>query len=149
MKRSEVRAFLKAGVAAIQQPDYTLMEGLYTDWNKERAVKYPCIFIDLSETETDYPVSAPLDGWPVSIWIGNQDKLDSKPEQYEDIVDRMDFTAQKLIYQYRALIEGNATTVIESSKREKFVKKNADIVTGINLTFALVGPDQTEVCVDD
>lgn len=148
MKRSEIRTFLQQGVAAIQQPDFTLLEGLYTDWNKERAVKYPCIFIDLSETETDYPVSAPLDSWAVSIWIGNQDKLDSKPEQYEDIVDQMDLVAKQLIYQYRTITEGYALTVIESSKREKFVKKNADIVTGVNLTFAITGADQTDVCGD-
>ncbi len=147
MKRSEIRVFVRDGVNAML-PVLDFSEGQITDWNAQRSNQYPGVLSVIETTDTDIldTNSSPYDTWPIKIIIANKDALDSAPEVYEDIIDQCDFIAQKLVYKYRAIIQGYKLTTIESIKREKFIKKYADCLTGIELTFDLKNQDQTNVC---
>jgi len=147
MTRSEIRDFIRSGVNAIT-PSLDFSEGQIMDWNAQRSNKYPGILSVIETTDTNIPDtnSPPYDTWPIKILIANKDALDSTPDLYENIIDQCDGIAQKLIYKYRAIIEGYKLTTIESIKREKFIKKYADCLTGIELTFDIRNQDTTNVC---
>ena len=146
MKRSEVRTFIKTGVNAIT-PVLDFSEGKPDDWNAARDNTYPGVLSVLEENDTDLESnSAPQDTWKIKLIIANIDKLDSNPEQYEDIVDNCDVIAQKLVYKYRNIVSGYKLITMDSISRKRFVKKYADCLTGIELTFDLHAPDQTNVC---
>lgn len=147
MKRSEVRIFIRDGVNSIT-PVLEYSEGLITDFNSQRSNQYPGVHLVLDETNTEIPeTTMPLnDSWPIFLLIANIDKLDSSSDVYENIVDKCDEVAQKLIYKYRAIIDGYKLVTIEGIKRKRFIKKYADCLTGIELTFDLKNQDQTNVC---
>lgn len=147
MTRKEVRDFIRNGVNSIS-PVLDFFEGQITDWNSERSNQYPGVMHILETTDTDIPTSntPPVDKWNIKLIIANKDALDSNPEDYENIVDQCDNIAQKLIYKYRAIISGYKLLTIEGINRKRFVKKYADCITGIELTFALHNQDQTNVC---
>jgi len=148
MKRSEVRNFINSGVAAIT-PQLEFGSGMLTDFNSERSNIYPKVWLESLEVDTVVPSSAPVDTWPIKLYIAWKDQMDSKPEQYEDLVDKADFIAQKLIYQYRNVVTGYKLVEILADKREPWIKKNADCLTGVVLSFDLKATDATDVCVDD
>lgn len=145
MKRSEIRAFIEAGVNAITTPlDY--YEGLITDFNSKRTNQYPAVHLILEQNDTELTDSAPQDTWAIKLIIANQDKMDSLPDQYEHIVDDCDEIAQKLIYKYRNIVSGYKLVTMDNVGRVKFIKKYADCLTGVELSFDLHAPDQTNVC---
>ena len=145
MKRSEVRLFVKNGVNALS-PVLTFSEGLITEFNADVNRKLPTVHNLLEENDTELTTSAPTDDWKIKLVIAELDKEDSKADQYEDLVDRCDEVAQKLIYKFRNVIEGYKLVTIESLNRKKFIKKYASCLTGIELTFTLKAPDKTNVC---
>lgn len=147
MKRSEIRQFIRSGVESIA-PKLDYSEGQLLDFNAQRSNVYPGVLLLLETTETDIPTSttAPDDKWPIKLLIMQKDALDSIPEIYEGIVDQCDLIAQNLIYKYRNVILGYKLTTIESIKRTKFIKKYADCLTGIELTFDIKNQDVTNVC---
>ena len=144
MKRSEIRAFLKDGVDSLT-PVLSYWDGELTDWNAQRDNRYPGILSILDTTESRYENNmSPLDSWPVRMLICKIDRLDSLPEVYEDIIDDCDLIAQKLMYYYRDNV--SLHYVITNAARKRFIKKHADCLTGIELTFTLTGNDRTVVC---
>ena len=147
MKRSEVRTFIREGVNSLV-PVLDYSEGQITDWNAQRSNEYPGILSVLEQTDTSIPTtSTPLnDSWDIKLIIANKDALDSIPDVYEAIVDDCDSISQKLIYKYRNIIDGYKLTTMEAINRKKFIKKYADCLTGIELTFKLINQDRTNVC---
>lgn len=145
MKRNEIREFIRLGVVALT-PSLEFDSGLLTDFNSERSNIYPKVWLESLEVDTTIPVSAPVDTWPIKLYIARKDSMDSKPSQYEDHVDHADFIAQKLIYQYRNVVEGFKLVEIIGEKREPWIKKNADCLTGVVLTFDLKATDATDFC---
>jgi hypothetical protein len=145
MKRSEVRAFVQTGVNAIT-PVLDYWEGEITDFNAQRSNEYPGVLLVLEENDIELTTSSPQDSWKIKLIIANIDKLDSTPEVYEDIIDHCDEVAQKLIYKFRNIVSGYKLITMDSINRKKFIKKYADCLTGIELTFDLHAPDQTIVC---
>ena len=145
MKRSEVRQFVEDGVNQIT-PALDYYEGLITDFNSKRNNQYPAVHLLLETTDTELDGSAPTDDWDIVLIIAKLDKMDSLPPQYEGIVDDCHYISQQLIYKYRNIVNGYKLVTIEDVKREKFVKKYADCLTGIELSFTLKAPDQTNVC---
>lgn len=147
MKRSEVRTFIREGVNSLV-PVLDYSEGQITDWNAQRSNIYPGVLSVLEETDTSIPTtSTPLnDNWDIKLIIANKDALDSIPDVYEGIVDSCDEVAQRLIYKYRNIIDGYKLTTMEAINRKKFIKKYADCLTGIELTFKLINQDRTNVC---
>ena len=148
MTRKEIKEFIRLGVVAIT-PALEFDSGLLTDFNSERSNIYPKVWLESLEVDTVVPVSAPVDTWPIKLYIAGKDQMDSKPSQYEDLIDKADFIAQKLIYQYRNVVKGFKLVEILGEKREPWIKKNADCLTGVVLSFDLKATDATDVCVDD
>lgn len=147
MKRSEIRTFLETGVQAIN-PSMPFGSGRITEWNSNRSNEYPGAWYE-SVKPLDVEIinfTLPQDNWPVVLWIGKKDAVDSSAEQYEQIIDDCDYIAQQLIRQYNQIIEGSNLVTIESINREPFVKKHADCISGVILSFTLTGPDKTNLC---
>jgi len=147
MKRSEIRDFLKAGVNALDPPP-EFGSGQISDFNSLRSHTYPSVWQNVKPVDVDLPepMNAPLDEWDIELIIAQKDAMDSAPETYEGIVDEADFIAQKLTYQYRNVISGYKLIAISSIKREPFIKKYADCLTGVKLTFTITVNDKTNVC---
>ncbi len=147
MKRSEVRTFIRQGVNSLT-PVLDYSEGQITDWNAQRSNQYPGVLLVLERTDSDIPdTNQPLlDTWPIQILIANKDALDSTPDIYEGIVDQCDEIAQNLIYKYRNIVAGYKLVTMKNVKREKFIKKHADCLTGVQLDFDIINQDQTDVC---
>lgn len=147
MKRSEVRAFIKSGVDALTD-SVEFGSGLLTYFNSNRNHSYPAVFMELSDVSSDIniPTSLPLDTWPITLHIADKDSVDSIPDQYEEIIDRMDEIAQKLVFKYNAIVSGYKNVSIANVNRLPFVKLHSDCVTGVILTFDVIAPDKTNNC---
>lgn len=146
MQRSSLKAFIKSGVDSITPP-LGFGSGLITDFNSERSHEYPTVWLALEKTASEENLYAPLDTWYVKLIIAQIDALDSKPDDYEALVDACDEVAQRLIYKYRVIVSGYKLITMVGVERERFVKRYADCLTGIELTFNIVSPDQSDfVC---
>lgn len=149
MKRSEIRTLIQAGVTAV---DSTLDFGYgqITNWNSNRSNEYPGVWWESDQAvgvELS-PTQLPLNSWSIRLHVGKKDKADSLPSTYDLLVDDCDLIAQKLIRQYSQILEGALYNfvAIEDISREPFIKKNADLITGVLLTFTLKAPDTTNLC---
>lgn len=146
MTRKEVRDFIEAGVNKLV-PAIEFGSGLVTDFNSIRSHEYPAAWLITAPMTSEHTqAGAPVDTWNIELIVAQLDKMESSPEQYEHIVDDCDVIAQKLIYQYRNIVSGYKLVTMTGVNREPFVKKHADCVTGVMLTFQLVSPDKTNVC---
>lgn len=145
MKRSEIRQFIENGVNSIT-PALGYSEGLITNFNSKRSNKYPSVHLLLEDVDNSLSTSAPIDDWKIKLIIAKIDSIDSLPDEYELIVDEADDIAKRLVYKYRAIINGFKLISMESISRRKFVKKYADCLTGIELSFTLKAQDKTNVC---
>lgn len=146
MKRSEIRDFLKSGVNALT-PTPEFGSGRDTEFNSIRSHTYPAVWQNIKPVDVELPDNtSPLNEWEIELIIAQKDNQDSAPEQYEEIIDESDLIAQKLIYKYRNIISGFKTTTISNITREPFVKKYADCLTGVLLTFKITENDRTNVC---
>ena len=155
MRREDIRAFLKAGADAI--PTY-FESGRLTEFNSMPNKSYPFAWLESLEVDTDFSEAGGLiDAWAVKIHIAKLDKIDSLADAYEGIIDECDHIARQLLWQYNVILYGATTTTaanktlykliqLSNVSREPFVKKHADCVTGIELSFTLTTPDQTDVC---
>lgn len=144
MTRREVKEFLYSGIQTIGLGYGT---GRISEFNSDRSQTYPKTWIEpvnVSTTLTQQGLN--YDGWSVVLHIGKKDAQDSLPEQYEELVDDCDEYAQQLINAYNQIVSGYKTVTIESVTRVPFVKKNADVLTGVILSFTLNAPDTTNLC---
>lgn len=146
MTRTEVRDFLKSGVDALV-PALEFGSGLITDFNKKPDVTLPQVWQEAAPMDGANPViGAPLDEWQIILWIVKLDKLGSSAAEYEAIVDECDLVAQKLIRQYDKIVSGYKLVTITSRRREPKIKKFANDMSGVLLTFTLNAPDKTNLC---
>ena len=156
MKREDIRTFLKAGTDAI--PVY-FDSGRLTEFNKLPNKGYPFAWLESLEVDTDFGGSGSMliDNWKVSLHIAKLDKSDSIQDEYEVIVDACDHIARKLIWQYNLILQSASqiTTAnqdlyklvtMSDMRRDPFIKKHADVLTGVILSFTLNSPDKTDVC---
>lgn len=146
MTRAEVREFIKTGVDLITPP-VEFGSGEINDFNSDRSHKYPSVWFPISPMSGDNAqAGAPVDDWDITLIVAQKDAMDSNPEQYEDIIDHCDELAQKLMYNYNKIVSGYKLVTLSNRKREPFVKKYADCITGVELTFTIHAPDQTNLC---
>ena len=146
MTRAEVRQFIEAGVNALT-PSVEFGSGLITDFNSMRSHQYPSVWMNVTPVTPVIAYNvAPTDQWDIELIIAQKDAVDSSPEQYEHIIDDCDLIAQKLVYKYRNVISGYKMVTMEGFRRVPFVKKHADCISGVTLTFTLVAQDTTNVC---
>ena len=150
MKRSEVRDFLEYGIIALT--DVTYGSGRISEWNSNRNRVYPMAWIESLSVSTELSNGQlPYDNWNIKIHIVKKDSADSIETQYEALVDDCDYMAQQLIHEYNTIINENRTVTyklvtIEGISRDPKIKKNADDVTGVVLSFTLRAPDTTNLC---
>lgn len=145
MKREEVREFLKEGVnGLVPAPEFG--SGLVTDFNSIRSHEYPAVWQVVSPVGTVEGTSAPQDSWEIELIVAKKDRIDSSPDEYNPMLDECDLIAQKLAYKYRKIVDGYKLVTMESIRREPFVKRYADCLSGVMLTFTLNVPNQTNVC---
>ena len=156
MKREDIRTFLKAGTDAIA---VYFDSGRLTEFNKLSDKGFPFAWLESLEVDTDFGGSGGMliDNWRVSIHIAKLDKFDSRQDKYESIVDACDHIARKLIWQYNLILQSASqiTTAnqdlyklvtMSDIRREPFIKKHADVLTGVILSFNITSPDKTDVC---
>lgn len=163
MKREEVRQFLKYGADALAQmrPPIGLHfdSGRLSEFNSLRGKAEPFAWVESLKTNTNISGNhyTLIDEWDVVIHIARFDKPDSLQDQYEELIDQCDQIARKLIWQYNYLLYNSellSTSLKDSYKlvtldgisREPFIKKYADCMTGVILSFTLNAPDRTDVC---
>lgn len=148
MTRGSLRSFLRAGVMAIS-PAMPFGSGRITDFNAYRNNEYPTVWWE-SITDDDSTElinqALPLDNWPIRLHIGKQDRIDSSPEEYEQLIDECYNIAQQLVHQYSQIMSGYSSVSISAINRSKFVKKHADCISGVILSFNLTDPDTTHLC---
>lgn len=147
MKRSEVRAFIKSAVNSVS-PAVRFNSGLLTFFNSNRENKYPYVFMESANVSPDFPNTnlAPTNSWNIILHCADLDRADSIPDQYELIVDDMDELAAELIAKINQVTSGYKDIKIESVDRTPFVKKHADILSGVILTFTIIEVDKTNYC---
>lgn len=146
MTRREVKAFIKSGVSALT-PSIRFNTGRITEFNSQRSNDYPYIWLETIGNTGDFNDNQmPIDDWEPVIHIAKKDAVDSSPEQYEEIIDQCDEIAQKLKYQLNQVVSGYKLVTLTSFSREPFVKKFADCLSGVTLSFTLTSPDKTNVC---
>lgn len=146
MKRSEVRALINSAVHTTNS-SYRFNSGRITEFNSERSNDYPFLWLEPLERTTDFnSFQMPLNNWNAIIHIANKDAMDSRPEQYEAIVDQCDEIAQKLIYNLNQVVAGFNLVTLSSVESIPFIHKQADDTTGVTLSFTLNIPDSTNVC---
>lgn len=121
--------------------------GLVTDFNSIRSHTYPSVWMALGVVGGTNPsFGAPNDEWEIELIIAKTDRMDSAPEEYEEIIDLCDEIAQKLMYEYNNTVAGYKLVTLSNRRREPFVKKYADCLSGVVLSFTMTIPDQTSIC---
>lgn len=156
MTREEVRAFLKAGADALK---LQFDAGRLTEFNKVKDKKFPFEWIETLQAATGFQSSGSMlvDDWEVAIHIALQDSTDSVQDEYEALVDKADYIAQQLLWQYNVILMDSSATstanqalyklvTLSGVTRQPFYKKHADCLTGIILSFNLNAPDKTNLC---
>lgn len=134
MKRSEVRDFLRSGAELFNIP---FDSGRITEFNSNRSNTYPFIFLETISVNTDLINSMQNDTWTINLHIASKDSMDSDTEQYEELIDQADELAQKLIRRYNDVLDNYNLVTISAVRRTPFIKKHADILTGVILSFTL------------
>lgn len=146
MNRRELRTFIKTGVN-LMEPTIEFGSGLIDDFNSSRSHTYPSVWMNIKSVRGVNPVAgAPIDDWEIELIVAQKDALDSNPEDYEDIIDNCDEIAQKLMYNYNKIVSGYKLVTLSNRTRDPFVKKYADCLTGVTLSFTMNVPDQTNLC---
>lgn len=146
-KRSEVRAMIKAAVDSLS-PAIGFNSGLLTFFNSDRKNNYPYVFMEAASVTPDFtnPNLSPVNSWDIILHCADLDRIDSIPDQYELIVDDMDETAAKLITKINQVVSGYKNVTISGISREPFVKKHADCLSGVILTFTIMTDDKSNNC---
>jgi len=145
MKRSEVRTFLTDGIATLT--NVTSGNGRISEFNSNRSREYPMAWVDSLSTSPEItPNGLPYDNWNVVIHIAKKDSADSTEDQYELIIDSADEMGQQLIKNYNDVVSGYKLVELLAIQRIPFIKKHADCLTGIELSFTLRAPDTTNLC---
>lgn len=150
MTRAEVRQFIESGIEELSQL-VRFDSGRISEFNSQRSNEYPFAWLESPSNNPDFfnsmnGLQVPYDHWEIAIHIANKDSQDSSPAQYEAIIDDCDAIAQQLQHKYNTIVSGFNLSLIEGISRVPFVKKHADILTGVIFSFTLTAPDTTNLC---
>jgi hypothetical protein len=142
MTRKEVKEFIQAGAETLQIPFDT---GRISEFNSNRSNTYPFVFLETLTAQTTLSNSLPTDNYLVKIHVLSKDWIDSSNEEYEELIDIADKVAQDLVKIYNDILEHFNLVTINGISRVPFIKKHADCLTGVLLTFNLIAQD-TSAC---
>lgn len=146
MNRAEVRAFIKAGVDALEKVA-EFRNGQITDFNSEPGKPYPYVWME-SLSRTEAVATGKLETWNIVLHIAFKDSLDSKPDEYENLKDKADEIAGQLCDIYDRGLRKSSLVTMPSRSIDPFHKKHADLLTGVILSFDLQTPSNTVFCLD-
>jgi hypothetical protein len=138
MKRSEVKDFIQSGAELLNIPFET---GRITEFNSSRSNTYPFIFLESINVLTSMSYSLPTDTWKIRIHVAYKDAVDSKMDQYENLIDDADDVAKSLVKRYNDILTNYNLVTISGISRTPFIKKHADCLTGVLLAFDLIAQD--------
>ena len=145
MTREQVRTYIEDGINLLST-NLGFGSGRITEFNSERSNDYPFAWLESLSVSSDIPNQTPIDTWSINIRIAQKDALDSMPEQYESLIDKSDYIAQQLQKKYNAEVSGFKLIKMEGMSRTPFVKKHADILSGVDFSFNLIAPDTANFC---
>ena len=145
MTREQVRTYIEDGIKLLST-NLGFNSGRITEFNSERSNGYPFAWLESLSVSSDIPNQTPIDTWSIVIHIAQKDAMDSKPDDYEAIVDVSDYIAQQLQKKYNAEVSGFKLITMEGMTREPFIKKHADCLTGVIFSFNLIAPDTANFC---
>lgn len=146
MTRAEVRAFIKAGVDAMEKVA-EFRNGKISDFNSEPGKPYPYVWME-SLSRTEEVGTSKLQTWNVVLHVAFKDSMDSKPEEYEKLNDKADEIAGQLCDIYDRGLRKSSLVTMPSRSIDPFHKKHADVLTGVILSFDLQTPSNTVFCLD-
>ncbi len=146
MNRSEVRAFIKAGVDALEKVA-EFRNGMISDFNSEPGKPYPYVWME-SISRTEDVATNKQQTWNVVLHVAFKDAMDSKPEVYEGLKDKADAIAGQLCDIYDRGLRKSYLVTMPTRNIEPFHKRHADCLTGVILSFDLQTPSNTVFCVD-
>lgn len=147
MTRTEVRSLIQSALNALSET-VRFNSGRITEFNSNRTNEYPYVWLEPLSRGTDLRESdqAPFDAWACTLHFAKKDAVDSKPEEYEAIVDECDLLAKKFTYQLNQVVSGYKLITVTDLTSDPFIHKHADDTTGVILSFTINSPDQTDVC---
>lgn len=134
MTRQEIKEFIQSGAELFNIPFDT---GRISEFNSYRSNTYPFVFLESLTVSTELINSIQNDTWTVNLHIAYKDAIDSKTSQYESILDDADELAQKLIRRYNDILTNYNLVSISGVTRTPFIKKHADVLSGVLLSFSL------------
>jgi hypothetical protein len=145
MTRGEIRSFLEDGIILLT--DVTYGSGRVSEFNSNRSRVYPMCWIESLSVSTELTDNElPINAWNVNVHVAKKDLADSVESQYEALIDDCDELAQQLIKYYNSQVSGFKLVTITGITRNPFIKKNADCLSGVILSFTLNSPDTTNLC---
>lgn len=145
MTRAQVRSFLEDGIILLT--DVTYGSGRISEFNSNRSRVYPMCWIEsLSVTTSLTDTQLPTDAWDIKIHVADKIGADAVETQYESLIDDCDYIAQQLIVHYNQQVNGFKLVTLTGISREPFIKKHADSLAGVILSFSLNAPDTTNLC---
>jgi hypothetical protein len=145
MTRGEIRSFLEDGIILLT--DVTYGSGRVSEFNSNRSRVYPMCWIESLSVSTELTDNElPINAWNVNLHVAKKDLADSVEAQYEALIDDCDEMAQQLIKYYNSQVSGFKLVTITGITRNPFIKKNADCLSGVILSFTLNSPDTTNLC---
>lgn len=134
MTRKEVKEFIQSGAELFNIPFDT---GRITEFNSHRSNTYPFLFLETITVSTDLRNSVQNDTWLINLHIASKDSIDSDTDEYEALIDDADEIAQKLIRRYNDVLNSYDLVSLSGVSRIPFIKKHADVLTGVILSFDL------------
>lgn len=144
MTRKEIYLFVKSGVDRLKV-QHGFGRGRLSEFSSKVNTDYPFVWFETSEMTTDLiENSLPMDNWQINLHIAKLDREDSSHDEYESLIDDCDEVGQSLAFLYNSIVADSNLLRIESIQRTPFIKKIANSVTGVLLSFSLVGPDSTD-----
>lgn len=138
MTRAEVKEFIQSGAELLQIPFDT---GRISEFNSNRTNTYPFVFLETVSSQTTLTNSLPTDTYAIKIHVLSKDWIDSSNADYEALIDQADIVAQRLIKRYNDILSNYNLVTINSISRVPFIKKHADCLTGVLLSFNLLTQD--------
>lgn len=145
MTRAEINTFIKTGVDSLK-PAVEYGRGRISEFNSIRNHLYPAAWFETSDMsmEINGATNVPNDTWEINLHVCKKDTPDSMPVDYEDLIDQCDGIAQTLQFKYNKIVSGYKLMTLSEIKREPFVKKFSDCLTGVLMSFQINTPDLTD-----
>ncbi len=146
MTRKEVRSMIEDAVNDLAEA-VGFGAGRISEFNKERSNTYPFAWLEELKDAPDLtPQNLPISNWSCTLRVAKKDAQDSSPAQYEDIIDDCDEIAKKIALKINQVVTGYKLVTLSGQNFDPFIKKQADILSGIDYSFTLTIPDLTNRC---